>query len=137
MGGEKKKVIVTGGAGFIGSHLVELLLNKGFMVVAVDNMVNGRLENIELFKENPDYEFHKIELSEEFDDSFFKDATYVFHMAALADIVPSVEHPLTYHQSNVTATVRVLEAARKHSNKLKKFVYAASSACYGIPDKYP
>ncbi|MBU1199367.1 MAG: SDR family oxidoreductase [Nanoarchaeota archaeon] len=132
-----KKAIVTGGAGFIGSHLVELLLNKGFKVVAIDNMANGQLDNVELFKDNPNYEFHKIELSEEFDDSLFKDAIYVFHLAALADIVPSIEQPLTYHQANVTSTVRVLEACRKHSNKLKKFVYAASSSCYGIPDKYP
>ncbi len=134
---EIKKAVVTGGAGFIGSHLVELLLSKGFRGVAIDNMANGTPENIEIFKDNPYYEFHKIELSEEFDDSVFKDATYVFHLAALADIVPSIEHPVTYHQSNVTATVRVLEAARKHCNNLKKFVYSASSSCYGIPKKYP
>jgi UDP-glucose 4-epimerase len=132
-----KKAIVTGGAGFIGSHIVELLLGKGFKVVAIDNMANGTLENIEIFKDNPNYEFYKIELSEEFDDAFFKDATYVFHLAALADIVPSIEHPITYYQSNVTATIRVLEAARKHCNNLKKFVYSASSSCYGIPDQYP
>jgi UDP-glucose 4-epimerase len=137
MGVHVEKAIVTGGAGFIGSHVVELLLKEGFRVVAIDSMANGQLDNIELFKENPNYEFHKLDLAEEFDTSLFKDATYVFHLAALADIVPSIEHPLTYHQANVTATVRVLEACREHNSKLKKVIYSASSSCYGIPDSYP
>ncbi|MFC1686783.1 SDR family oxidoreductase [Nanoarchaeota archaeon] len=132
---EKKKAIVTGGAGFIGSHMVELLLNEGYQVIAVDNMSNGQLDNIEIFKDNPNYEFKKIELAEEFDDSFFKDVDYVFHMAALADIVPSIEEPIKYHEANVTGTIRVLEASRKYN--IKKIVYSASSSCYGIPDTYP
>ncbi|MFC1741081.1 SDR family oxidoreductase [Nanoarchaeota archaeon] len=130
-----KKAIVTGGAGFIGSHMVELLLEKGHSVVAVDNFSNGQLDNVELFKDNPDYKFYRLDLAEEFDDSFFKDADYVFHMAALADIVPSIEEPVKYHDANVTGTLRVLEACRKY--KVKKLVYSASSSCYGIPDKYP
>ncbi|HLC98718.1 MAG TPA: SDR family oxidoreductase [Candidatus Nanoarchaeia archaeon] len=129
------KAIVTGGAGFIGSHLVELLLKKGFEVVAVDDMSNGQLDNVELFKDNPKYRFLKIDLSKGFDDSFFKGTDYVFHMAALADIVPSIENPVRYHEANVTATVRVLEACRKYS--IKKIIYSASSSCYGIPDRYP
>ncbi|MFH1229709.1 MAG: GDP-mannose 4,6-dehydratase, partial [Candidatus Aenigmatarchaeota archaeon] len=64
-----------------------------------------------------------------------KDTTYVFHMAALADIVPSIEQPLRYHEANVTGTIRVLEACRKYG--VKKLVYSASSSCYGIPDQYP
>jgi len=130
-----KKAIVTGGAGFIGSHMVELLLNRGFKVIAIDDMSNGQKDNVGLFKCNPNYEFHKIDLAEEFDDSVFKDALYVFHMAALADIVPSIIKPVKYHSANVTGTIRVLEACRKYG--VKKIVYAASSSSYGIPDKYP
>ncbi len=130
-----KKAIITGGAGFIGSHLVELLLNKGFFVVAIDDMSNGQLDNVEIFKNNPNYDFKRINLSQPFDDLLFENTDYVFHLAALADIVPSIEEPLKYHQANVTATIRVLEACRKH--KVKKFVYSASSSCYGIPEVYP
>lgn len=130
-----KRAIVTGGAGFIGSHMVELLLGEGYHVIAIDNMSNGQLDNVSIFKDNPNYEFHKIDLTKEFDDVLFKDVQYVFHMAALADIVPSIKEPLKYHGANVTATVRTLEACRKHS--IKKFVYSASSSCYGIPDEYP
>lgn len=129
------KAIVTGGAGFIGSHMVELLLNEGYEVIAIDDFSNGQLDNVELFKENPNYKFHKIDLAKEFDDSMFKNTTYVFHMAALADIVPSIKEPVKYHQANVTATMRVLEACRKYG--IKKVVYSASSSCYGIPDVYP
>jgi len=130
-----KKAIVTGGAGFIGSHMVEFLLKKGYRVIAVDDMSNGQLDNIEIFKNNQKYDFKKIDLSKPFDDSFFKDTDYVFHLAALADIVPSIENPSKYHRANVTGTVRTLEAARKYN--IKKFIYSASSSCYGIPDTYP
>jgi len=130
-----KKAVVTGGAGFIGSHMVELLLNEGFKVVAVDDMSNGQLDNVEIFKNNKDYIFKEIDLSEEFDDSFFKNTDYVFHIAALADIVPSIENPTKYHKANVTGTIRTLEASRKYN--VKKYIYSASSSCYGIPDEYP
>jgi len=130
-----KKAIVTGGAGFIGSHMVELLLNEGFKVVAVDDMSNGQIDNVEIFKNNENYIFKEIDISEEFDDSFFKNTDYVFHMAALADIVPSIENPTKYHKANVTGTIRTLEAARKYN--VKKYIYSASSSCYGISDEYP
>lgn len=130
-----KKAIVTGGAGFIGSHMVELLLNEGFKVVVVDDMSNGQIDNVEIFKNNENYIFKKIDISEEFDDSFFKNTDYVFHMAALADIVPSIENPTKYHKANVTGTIRTLEAARKYN--VKKYIYSASSSCYGISDEYP
>lgn len=130
-----KKAIVTGAAGFIGSHMVELLLNEGYKVIGIDNFINGNKENYKLFAKNENYKFIYLDLSEEFDDSIFKSVDYVFHMAALADIIPSITHPIEYHEANVTATIRVLEAARKH--KVKKLVYSASSSCYGIPVKYP
>jgi len=131
----KKKAVVTGGAGFIGSHMVELLLSRGYKVVAIDDMSNGQKDNIDIFNDNPDYKFYKIDLSQKFDSSVFEDATYVFHLAALADIVPSIEQPLDYHDANVTGTIRVLEMCRKY--EVKKLVYAASSSCYGIPDETP
>lgn len=130
-----KKAVITGAAGFIGSHLVELLLEQGFQVVAIDNMANGQFDNVELFKGNPHYTFLNIDLARDFNPDIFKDAEYVFHMAALADIVPSIENPLKYHDANVNATIRVLEACRKYVPK--KIVYSASSSCYGIPDFYP
>lgn len=131
----QEQVIVTGGAGFIGSHMTELLLNQGYRVTVIDDMSNGQQDNVDIFKGNKNYTFHKIDLSKKFDDSLFKDAEYVFHMAALADIVPSIENPIKYHNANVTGTINVLEACRKHN--VKKLVYSASSSCYGIPSKYP
>jgi len=130
-----KKALVTGGAGFIGSHIVELLLKEGYKVIAVDNLSNGQWDNVTIFKNNPHYTFLKIDLSKEFDDSFFSGTDYVFHLAALADIVPSMENPSEYHEANVTATVRVLEASRKKG--IQKLIYSASNSCYGIPDRYP
>jgi UDP-glucose 4-epimerase len=129
------KAIVTGGAGFIGSHMAELLLEKGFEVAVIDDFSNGQKDNVDIFKKNPKYKFYEIDISKEFDDSIFNGADYVFHMAALADIVPSIENPIKYHNANVTGTIRILEASRKYN--IKKLVFSASSSCYGIPDKYP
>ncbi len=131
-----KKAIVTGGAGFIGSHMVDLLVKNNYEVTVIDNLANGRLDNIEHHKGkitfiNADIGNYKVEL-----DKYFEDVDYVFHYAALADIVPSINNPIKYHRANVDGTIRVLESAKK-SKKLKKFVYAASSSCYGIPDIYP
>ena len=130
-----EKVIVTGGAGFIGCHTAEHLLDQGYHVIVLDNLSNGQLENVELFKDDKNYEFHKIDISKDFDTNLFKNVKYVFHLAALADIVPSIENPNKYFNSNVTGTLKVLEACRK--NNVEKIVYSASSSCYGIPDKYP
>ncbi|MFC1520872.1 SDR family oxidoreductase [Elusimicrobiota bacterium] len=129
------KSIVTGGAGFIGSHLVEALLSKGHEVVVLDNLSNGRLENINHLKDNNRFKFIKIDAAFDEIDTHFKGADWVFHLAALADIVPSIEDPLKYHNSNVRGTVNVLEASRKAD--AKRFLYTASSSCYGIPDKFP
>jgi len=131
----EEKVIVTGGAGFIGSHMVERLLGEGYHVLVLDDMSNGQLDNVELFKHNKQYEFHQIDISKDFDDRVFQDTSFVFHMAALADIVPSIEHPDRYYQANVTGTLNIMDACRKYD--VKKVVYSASSSCYGIPDCYP
>lgn len=129
------KAIVTGGAGFIGSHLVELLLSKGYEVFALDNMANGQQENIDLFANNPRYHFFKFDVSNPPEIRVFDNADYVFHLAGLADIVPSIEEPAKYYNANVTGTIMMLEEARKA--KVKKFVYAASSSCYGIAQELP
>lgn len=131
------KSIVTGGAGFIGSHMVDLLLSEGYEVIVLDNLSNGRIENLAQHKDNKKLTFVKIDLSDynKSLDEYFKGIDYVFHYAALADIVPSINRPILYHRANVDSTVHVLEAARKAN--VKKLVYAASSSCYGIPDKIP
>ena len=130
------KAVVTGGAGFIGSHMVDLLVQLNYQVIVIDNLSNGRLDNIEHHKGK--IEFVKADIGDYNVDltAYFKDVDYVFHYAALADIVPSINNPVKYHKANVDGTINVLEAARKSKN-LKKFVYAASSSCYGIPDVYP
>jgi UDP-glucose 4-epimerase len=130
------KTIVTGGAGFIGSHLVDRLLADGHEVVVLDNFSTGHAENIIQHKENKNFEVYKADISNhEAICHHFEKKDWVFHLAAFADIVPSIKYPLEYHNSNVSGTISVLEAARK--NGIKRFIYTASSSCYGIPDIYP
>lgn len=131
-----KRTLVTGGAGFIGSHLVERLLNDGHQVVVLDNYSTGRPQNLAHLASNPRLTIHECDIAE-FNSikQHFVGVDWVFHIAALADIVPSIERPLTYHRSNVDGTAATLEAARLAG--VKRFVYAASSSCYGIPDKFP
>jgi len=133
-----KNVLVTGGAGFIGSHLVDLLLNDGHQVTVIDNLSTGRSANLEHQKNNPKLKFIKADIAD-FDQILphFKDQAIVFHLAALADIVPSIVNPRGYYAANVLGTMNVLEASRL--NGVGKFVYTASSSCYGIPSKehYP
>lgn len=131
-----KKVIVTGGAGFIGSHLTERLLSDGYTVTVIDSFSTGRIENLSSAINNKKLKIVKEDVAEfEKIKKYFKSIDYVFHLAALADIVPSIEEPLKYHRSNIDGTVSVLEASRLAN--VKKFVYAASSSCYGIPDNFP
>lgn len=130
------KAIVTGGAGFIGSHMVDLLVSQNYEVTVIDNLANGRLDNLEHHKGKIKFVKADIADYESPLDEYFSDVDYVFHYAALADIVPSINNPIKYHRANVDGTIRVLEASR-NSKSLKKFVYAASSSCYGIPDVYP
>ncbi len=126
--------IVTGGAGFIGSHLVDALLAENISVQVIDNYSTGRPENLA-------HVAGQVELVEaDFAKSgswqkLFQDVNWVFHLGALADIVPSIQRPADYFQANVDGTFNVLEAAKNAG--VKRFVYAASSSCYGIPEKYP
>ena len=128
------KIIITGGAGFIGSHIAEKLSKKN-KVIILDNLTTGRIKNIDSFKNK--IIFKKVDLSKKLSSwiEIFKNVDKVFHLAALADIVPSIQQPNEYYDSNVTGTLNVLEACRKY--KVKKIVYAASSSCYGITNQIP
>ncbi len=128
--------VVTGGAGFIGSHAVDLLLERGYAVRVVDNLSGGREENLAAHRKDPrlSAEFRDIRTLGA-GDPLFKEARSVFHFAGIGDIVPSIERPLEYLSVNVQGTVHVLEAAR-HAG-VRKLVYAASSSCYGLADQLP
>ncbi len=128
--------LVTGGAGFIGSHLVERLLARGMSVTVLDNYSTGRPPNLAHAANNPNLHIHEADVADGASiRPLFERVDWVFHLAALADIVPSIQIPMQYHRSNVDGTFAVLEASRAAG--VKRFVYAASSSCYGIPDKYP
>lgn len=132
----KQRVLVTGGAGFIGSHLVDRLLEDGHSVMVIDNFSTGRPENLEHQKNNRNLHLVEEDISVfEAIKQYFENVEVVFHLAALADIVPSIVNPAGYYQSNVTGTFSVAEACRVLG--VKKLVYAASSSCYGTPDVYP
>ncbi len=128
--------VVTGGGGFIGSHLVDRLLSEGNHVRVIDNFSVGRKQNLKQHAENPKLEVIEGDVCDEaLVDKIFEGADRVFHLAARADIVPSIQEPKEYFRSNVDGTFCVLQAARKAN--IKRFVYVASSSCYGIPDNYP
>ncbi len=130
------KTLVTGGAGFIGSHLSELLIAKGHEVLAVDNLTSGRLENLKGIASHPRFKFAQADIREPAVlQPLFEGIDWVFHLAGLADIVPSIEMPVQYYSTNVSGTFNVLECARSCS--VKRFLYAASSSSYGIPELYP
>ena len=129
----KKITVVTGGAGFIGSHMVDLLLSKNYKVHVIDNLSGGHERNISHNFNNKDFKFEKIDICNlPSNHIFFSSCDYVFHFAGIGDIVPSIENPISYINTNVIGTSRVLEASRKA--KVKKFIYAASSSCYGMAD---
>ena len=128
--------LVTGGAGFIGSHMVDLLLEEGLEVRVIDNLTGGRLDNLSHHQGNGRL---KVELEDirklEPTGPLFRDVDLIFHFAGIGDIVPSIENPSEYMEVNVQGTVRVAEAAR-HA-KVRKLVYAASSSCYGVATRTP
>lgn len=129
------RALVTGGAGFIGSHLVQELLISGYQVTVIDNFATGKKSNMDDITAGSFRLVSGSILDESPMRQAFEGVDVVFHLAALADIVPSISEPVKYFETNVTGTLRVMEAAREHS--VKKVVYAASSSCYGIPDQYP
>jgi len=132
------KVIVTGGAGFIGSHLTEKLIKSKSVkkVIVIDHLLDGSKKNLKDILKSKKFtlvkqdicNYNKIE-------KYFKNVNYVFHLAGIADIVPSIVNPKDYLQTNFTGTINILESMRKY--KVKKIIYAASSSCYGITKKKP
>jgi len=128
--------LVTGGAGFIGSHLVDRLLAQGRTVRAFDSFVVGRRANLKQHGDNPRLQIIEGDVADRNAVmAAAAGAERIFHLAARADIVPSIQEPEAYFRSNVDGTFCVLEVARRHG--VKRFVYVASSSCYGIPATYP
>lgn len=131
-----KKALITGGAGFIGSHLADLLIDNGYDVVVVDNLTSGRLANLESIGGKPEFQFIQADICDlNALRPAFDGVDWVFHLAGLADIVPSIEQPARYFDVNVTGTLNVLECAKDAG--VDRLIYAASSSSYGIPDIYP
>ncbi len=128
------KAIITGGAGFIGSHLVDLLVQKKYEVIVIDNFSTGRDSNLLHLKKKITIKKANISRIGNW-KSLFLGVDVVFHLAAQADIVPSIKKPKSYFNSNVAGTINILDLCVK--NNVKKIVYAASSSCYGIPKYYP
>jgi UDP-glucose 4-epimerase len=123
--------VVTGGAGFIGSHMVDLLVDRGFRVHVIDSLIGGRAANLARHQANPDVVLDERDVRAlASNDKLFADAQLVFHFAGIGDIVPSIEQPTEYMSANVQGTVHVLEASRYAG--VRKVVYAASSSCYGL-----
>jgi UDP-glucose 4-epimerase len=128
--------LVTGGAGFIGSHLVDRLVADGRQVRVLDNFSVGRPQNLKQHEKDTAVEVVQADVSDKAAViASVAGVDRIFHLAARADVVPSIQEPEAYFRSNVDGTFAVLEAARQFG--VKRFVYVASSSCYGIPDIYP
>ena len=130
------RVLVTGAAGFIGSHLCDLLLKEGHEVVALDDLSSGRERNLASAATVPAFRFVRADIRDrEQIWPLFEGVDWVMHLAGRSDIVPSIEQPTEYFDVNVKGTLNVLEAAKAHG--ASRFVYTASSSCYGIAQEYP
>ncbi len=124
------KVLVTGGAGFIGSNLVDKLIELKYNVIIIDNLSSGKRQHI-----NPLAEFINADITDLNINKYFKDVEVVFHLAALARVQPSIDDPVHYDNVNVNGTVNVLKCCV--DNKVKQLVYSASSSAYGNAEKMP
>jgi UDP-glucose 4-epimerase len=128
--------LITGGAGFIGSHLTDLLIARGRHVRVLDSFVSGRRSNLRQHEGNSLLEIVEADVSDRVAvQAACEEVERIFHLAARADIVPSIQQPEVYFSANVEGTLTVLEAARRWN--VKRFIYVASSSCYGIPKAYP
>lgn len=128
--------LITGGAGFIGSNLCEVLLDKGHKVRCLDDLSNGKQANVDLFIDNPNYTFIKGDIRD-LDTCMkaCKGVDYVLNQAAWGSVPRSIEMPLLYEEINIKGTLNMMEAARQ--NGVKKFVYASSSSVYGDEPNLP
>ncbi|MFR3499194.1 MAG: NAD-dependent epimerase/dehydratase family protein, partial [Paraclostridium bifermentans] len=130
------KFLVTGGAGFIGSNLVEALLNKGCFVRVLDDFSIGKRENIEEFLNNENFELIEGDIRDiETCQKACKDIEYVLNQAAWGSVPRSIEMPLLYEEINIKGTLNMMTAAR--DNGVKRFVYASSSSVYGDEPNLP
>jgi UDP-glucose 4-epimerase len=125
-----KKALVTGGAGFIGSNLVDRLINNGVEVIILDDLSTGKKENI-----HPKAKWFDVSLQNLDSDSYFQGVDVVFHLAALARVQPSIEDPISFDTVNVGGTLKILHYAYKAG--VKRVVYSASSSCYGDTEVFP
>jgi len=131
-----KKVVVTGGAGFIGSHLAEELARRDYYVIILDDLSTGKMENIEPLLGKDNAEFIRGSITDlPLLQKLFQGIDYVFHQAAIPSVPRSVENPLASHEANITGTLNVLLAAR--DNSVKKVIYASSSSVYGDTPTLP
>lgn len=132
---EGKKVLVTGGAGFIGSHLVDKLLELGNEVIVIDDFSSGKKENLANQEDNPKLQVHNKNICDKEIYDLFEGVEIVFHVAAIPRVQYSIKYPEETNKANVEGTLNVLEACRKAG--VKKVVYSASSSAYGDQDKLP
>lgn len=131
-------VLITGGAGFIGSHLVDYLVSRKKIkkIIILDNLKDGSLKNLKKSINSKKVFFYKKDIRQFTKiKNLFRGINVVFHLGALSDVVPSIEEPIEYLDTNIMGTVNILESMRK--NNVKKIIYAASSSCYGLPIKFP
>ncbi len=129
------KCLVTGAAGFIGSHLTDLLLREGHEVIALDDLSTGRTSNLDQARKSKNFIWVQADISDPLTIQNLPAVDWVFHIAGRADLVPSIEKPDEYFKINVSGTFLALEYARKTA--VKRFIYTASSTCYGIVEKVP
>jgi len=131
-----QRTIVTGGAGFIGSHLAEELVRRGYQGTILDDLSTGKVENIKALMTNSDVRFIKGSVTDlSLLSKLFQNIDYVFHLAAIPSVSRSIENPLASHRVSVTGTLKVLLAAKE--NKVKKVIYASSSSVYGDTPALP
>ena len=132
----KKKILVTGGAGFIGSNLTEALLKLNNEVICLDNFATGKKENITAFTTNPNYTLIEGDIRNLSDCQLaVKDVDYVLHQAALGSVPRSIKDPITSNEVNVSGFLNMLTASR--DSGVKRFIYAASSSTYGDSEALP
>jgi UDP-glucuronate 4-epimerase len=138
---DMKKILVTGAAGFIGSHTVEALLELGHQVTGIDNFDpyyprHNKEKNIEIALSNPNFNFHELDiLDKNLVNLIMEDFDIIIHLAAKAGVRNSIENPDAYFETNVNGTLNLLEFAR--IKEIPKFIFSSSSSVYGINDEIP